>query len=49
MLEEVLNSTAGVGILGMMERAEILGGHLSVVSAPKGGTEVILEVPLETE
>ena len=47
VLEEALKKTSGVGIAGMLERAEILGGHLSVLSTPGAGTRVSLEVPLE--
>ena len=34
------------GLLGMRERAEQLGGTLRVHSAPGGGTEVVVDVPL---
>ncbi|MBI2238496.1 MAG: sensor histidine kinase [Actinobacteria bacterium] len=37
----------GFGILGMRERAEQLGGRLSVNSTPGGGTVVEVELPLE--
>ena len=49
VLEEALRSGPGVGIAGMLERAEILGGHLSVLSTPGEGTRITLEVPLEPE
>ena len=35
----------GSGIAGMRERALLVGGDLSVASAPRGGTEVTLTVP----
>ncbi len=35
-----------LGLRGMTERAEIAGGTVRVVSAPGGGTTVVLEVPL---
>lgn len=38
-----------VGILGMTERAEMLGGKLTVESTPGKGTTVILEVPCPFE
>ncbi len=41
---EPSTSLAGVGIEGMIERAELLGGELSVESAPDHGTTVRLEV-----
>ncbi len=34
------------GIRGMVERANALGGNLSVSNAPEGGTEVALKIPL---
>lgn len=33
------------GIIGMQERARLLGGKLTVSSRPGAGTTVILEVP----
>lgn len=38
--------TGGHGILGMQERAELLGGELHVERPPEGGTLVELRVPL---
>ncbi|CFX12186.1 Sensor DegS [Syntrophomonas zehnderi OL-4] len=37
------------GILGMRERAELLGGKISIISRPGAGTQVIVEVPTEGE
>ena len=34
------------GIAGMRERARLVGGRLSLKSAPDGGTELVLNVPL---
>jgi PAS domain S-box-containing protein len=34
-----------LGLVGMRERAEMLGGHLRVESSPGGGTTVVVEVP----
>ncbi|HYE75042.1 MAG TPA: histidine kinase, partial [Blastocatellia bacterium] len=34
------------GLLGMKERAEQIGGHLSVNSRPNEGTEIVIDVPL---
>jgi signal transduction histidine kinase len=43
----VFSSMAGhFGIIGMRERAERLGGHLRLASAPGAGTEVEVTVPL---
>jgi signal transduction histidine kinase len=34
-----------LGLIGMRERAEMLGGSLTIESAPGMGTSVIVEVP----
>ncbi|MFA5027587.1 MAG: MASE3 domain-containing protein [Candidatus Methylomirabilota bacterium] len=36
----------GLGLLGMEERAALLGGRLTVESRPGGGTTVVAEIPL---
>ncbi len=36
----------GIGVAGMYERAELLGGHLSIQSAAGRGTRVSLDLPL---
>jgi signal transduction histidine kinase len=45
-LAEVTQSKS-VGLLGMRERAAILGGDLVISGAPGQGTSVVLSVPLE--
>jgi signal transduction histidine kinase len=40
-------SLRGVGVLGMRERIEIVGGSLRVESEPGSGTRVVMRVPLE--
>jgi len=40
-------ASAGLGLLGMRERASIAGGDLSVDSAPGKGTRIQLRIPLE--
>ncbi len=37
----------GAGMLGLRDRASVLGGSLSVSSRPGGGTEIVIAVPLE--
>ncbi len=37
---------AGLGILGMRERAAMLGGKISLVSSPGHGTHVMMSLPL---
>ncbi|MDQ2853490.1 MAG: sensor histidine kinase [Chloroflexota bacterium] len=36
----------GIGLAGMYERAELLGGRLSIQSAPGSGTRVTLDLPV---
>jgi signal transduction histidine kinase len=38
----------GIGLLGMRERADLLGGRLTIESAPAQGTRVRIEVPGRT-
>jgi signal transduction histidine kinase len=38
----------GLGILGMQERAELLGGHWRFVSAPGRGTQIEASLPLSS-
>ncbi len=40
-------ASAGLGLLGMRERASIAGGSLTVDSAPGKGTRILLRVPLK--
>jgi signal transduction histidine kinase len=42
-------SGQGLGLLGMRERIEILGGTLTLDSSPGGGTRVAFRVPLPKE
>jgi signal transduction histidine kinase len=43
---EVKGTDAGIGLVGMRERLRLVGGRLSVQSAPGRGTEVLAEVPV---
>ncbi len=45
-VEAALASRTSVGLIGMRERAVLLGGRLAVESAPRGGTQVTAEFPL---
>ena len=40
------SADAGIGLVSMRERLRLVGGRLSVQSAPMRGTEIIAEVPL---
>jgi len=37
-----------MGLLGMKERAEMLGGNLSIISKPGNGTMVVLTIPIKS-
>jgi signal transduction histidine kinase len=43
------SETGGRGLLGMRERAELLGGHLSAGPAPQGGFRVSATIPTESD
>lgn len=45
---EAAGSIRGMGLLGMRERAELLGGCLDIESCPGVGTSVHLRIPLTT-
>lgn len=38
-----------MGLLGMAERAQEIGGHLTFGRSPQGGVELMLQVPLERD
>ena len=44
--EQVRQRGDHVGLLGLEERAEALGGTLTVESAPGVGTTIVVEVPI---
>lgn len=48
-IENAAQKAEGYGIIGMKERAELLGGEVEIISAPGKGTQVIITVPLEGE
>ena len=43
------NGSGGLGLVGMRERAELVGGRLDVTSQPGRGTSVYLEIPLREQ
>lgn len=43
-----VEASARLGVLGMRERAKLLGGALEVSSSPGSGTRIEVELPLET-
>jgi len=44
-----VESSSSLGLLGMRERVRLVGGTLKLVRLPKGGTEVVVRVPLTGE
>lgn len=40
------DNTRGLGIMGMQERIELLGGELEILTAPGNGTQIHILVPL---
>ena len=42
---EVNQATQGLGLLGMRERARILGGRIEINSRQGNGTRITLEIP----
>lgn len=46
LIRQRANGKASLGLLGMKERASLLGGTLDVRSSPGHGTTVVLEIPL---
>jgi signal transduction histidine kinase len=42
------NPAGGTGLVGIRDRAEALGGHLSIHSTPGGGTTLRAELPLSS-
>jgi two-component system sensor histidine kinase UhpB len=45
--QEALSDSKSLGLIGMQERAIILGGEVRIVGVPKKGTEVSLKIPCE--
>ena len=45
----VRRADAGIGLVSMRERLRIVGGTLSVRSAPSKGTEILAQVPLSAQ
>jgi len=44
---QVTENTRGLGLLGMQERIELLGGDLEIDSMPGSGTRIYINVPIE--
>jgi signal transduction histidine kinase len=42
------DSARGLGLLGLQERVELVGGTVKIDSSPGRGTEVVIDVPLAT-
>lgn len=48
-VEHALHTGSGLGLFGMRERAQLLGGSLEIRSAPDEGTTLIVRIPLSKE
>ncbi|MDB6031037.1 MAG: Response regulator receiver sensor signal transduction histidine kinase [Verrucomicrobiales bacterium] len=46
ILEHEMNDTKSIGLLGMRERAALLGGTLHLKGTPGGGTTVTVKIPI---
>jgi signal transduction histidine kinase len=44
--EQVLSTSKGFGLIGMRERAALLGGTLEIESHPARGTTLVVQIPL---
>jgi two-component system sensor histidine kinase NreB len=47
--EQVEKTGNGLGLFGMRERAQLLGGTVEIRSAPGEGTTVFVKIPLREE
>jgi signal transduction histidine kinase len=48
-VQEQAATGASLGMLGMQERAQLVGGQLTIRSTPHGGTEIRARFPLQGE
>ncbi|GED71520.1 histidine kinase [Brevibacillus reuszeri] len=48
-VDKALHTGKGLGVFGMKERAQLLGGTVDIRSAPNEGTTVIVRIPLPKE
>lgn len=44
-LEKTMRSTRGLGLVGMRERVEAVGGAITILTAPGSGTRVVVQLP----
>jgi len=44
--ESVQGQTAGLGLIGMKERAALVDGHANIFSSPEKGTTIEVTIPL---
>ena len=45
--DDKMNHLKGIGLLGMRERAALIGGSLEIEAAPERGTTIFVKVPIE--
>jgi two-component system, NarL family, sensor histidine kinase NreB len=46
VVEDRLKENKGIGLVGMQERAELVGGNLEIESEPGAGTTIYVHLPL---
>jgi signal transduction histidine kinase len=46
MAESAVHARESLGLLGMQERAQLFGGHVTFQTAPGRGTTVSVSIPL---
>ena len=46
--EDKLNRSKGIGLIGMKERAALIGGTLEIETAPGKGTTIFVRVPIDS-
>ncbi len=45
--KDYMTKNYSLGIVGMTERTNTLGGHFEIKNAPEGGTQIVVKVPLQ--
>ena len=46
MTRQAMDDPASIGLLGMRERAELIGGRVTISSRPGKGTAILITVPV---
>jgi signal transduction histidine kinase len=48
-VEDKFIKDKGIGLLGMRERAALVGGKIQIESSPQKGTTVFVRIPIDNE